>query len=66
MAATAGVPMPLPNTFPDPTDNVEGGFWRIAYTGVGPNPVKNWFRLVIPAMLFECNTYLAGVIPRQC
>jgi hypothetical protein len=48
VAAVAGVPMPLPNTYPDPTDNVEGGFWRIAYTGAGPNPVKNWFRLVVP------------------
>ena len=47
VAAVAGVSMPLPNTYPDPTDNVEGGFWRIAYTVARPDPVKNWFRLVI-------------------
>ena len=48
VAAAAGAAMPLPNTYPDPTDNVSGGFWRMAYTGVGPNPVKNWFRLLMP------------------
>ena len=48
VAAAAGASQPLPNAYPDPTDNVEGGFWRIAYTGAGPNPVKNWFRLVMP------------------
>ena len=48
VAAAAGAAMPLPNTYPDPTENVSGGFWRIHYTGVGPNPVKNWFRLVVP------------------
>jgi hypothetical protein len=48
VAATAGVPMPLPNYYPDPTDNVQGGFWRYAYTGAQPDPVKNWFRLVMP------------------
>ena len=48
VAAAAGASQPLPNFYPDPTDNVEGGFWRMAYTGVGPNPVKNWFRLLMP------------------
>lgn len=48
VTATAGVSMPLPNANPDPTDNVSGGFWRMAYTGARPNPVKNWFRLVMP------------------
>jgi hypothetical protein len=48
VAAAAGVAMPLPNTYPDPTDNVSGGFWRMAYTGARPNPVKNWFRLLMP------------------
>src|SRR2546423_12410270 len=40
--------MPLPDAQLDPTNNVQGGFWRIVYTGVGPNPVKNWFGLVMP------------------
>jgi hypothetical protein len=48
VAAAAGASQPLPNFYPDPTDNVEGGFWRMAYTGVGPNPAKNWFRLLVP------------------
>jgi hypothetical protein len=48
VAAAAGAPMPLPDAQLDPTNNVQGGFWRIAYTGVGPNPVKNWFNLVMP------------------
>jgi hypothetical protein len=48
VAAAAGAAMPLPNTYPDPTDNVSGGFWRMAYTGARPNPVKNWFRLLVP------------------
>ena len=47
VAAAAGASQPLPNAYPDPTDNVEGGFWRFAYTGARPNPVKNWFRLVM-------------------
>jgi hypothetical protein len=46
VAAAAGTAMPLPDAQLDPTDNVEGGFWRIKYTGARPNPVKNWFRLV--------------------
>ena len=48
VAAAAGTAMPLPNAYPDPTDNVSGGFWRMAYTGARPNPVKNWFTLVMP------------------
>jgi hypothetical protein len=48
VAAAAGASQPLPNFYPDPTDNVEGGFWRMAYTGARPNPVKNWFRLLMP------------------
>jgi hypothetical protein len=48
VAAAAGAAVPLPDAEGDPTDNVPGGFWRIAYTGTGPNPVKNWFRLVMP------------------
>jgi hypothetical protein len=48
VAAAAGASQPLPNFYPDPTDNVEGGFWRMAYTGARPNPAKDWFRLVMP------------------
>jgi hypothetical protein len=48
VAAAAGASQPLPNFYPDPTDNVEGGFWRFAYTGARPDPVKNWFRLLMP------------------
>ena len=48
VAAVAGVAVPLPDAEGDPADNVEGGFWRIAYTGDRPNPVKNWFRLMMP------------------
>ena len=48
VAAAAGPTMPLPDAQLDPTNNVQGGFWRIVYTGVGPNPVRNWFRLVMP------------------
>ena len=48
VAAAAGASQPLPNFYPDPTDNVSGGFWRMAYTGARPNPVKNWFRLLKP------------------
>ena len=43
VAAAAGTAMPLPDAQLDPTNNVPGGFWRIFYTGVGPNPVQNWF-----------------------
>jgi len=59
VAAAAGVTMPLPNTYPDPTDNVEGGFWRIAYTGARPNPVRNWFSLVAPGDIIRMQ-HLAG------
>lgn len=48
VAAVAGAAVPLPDAEGDPADNVEGGFWRIAYTGARPNPVKNWFRLMMP------------------
>jgi len=48
VAVGAGATMPLPDAQLDPTDNVQGGFWRIVYTGNGPNPVKNWFNLVMP------------------
>jgi hypothetical protein len=48
VAAAAGAAVPLPDAEGDPIDNVSGGFWRIAYRGVGPHPVNDWFRLVMP------------------
>jgi hypothetical protein len=60
VAAAAGVLMPLPNTNPDPLDNVEGGFWRIAYTGARPNPVKNWFRLMLPGDIVRMHHLFGG------
>ena len=60
VAAAADVTMPLPNTYPDPTDNVEGGFWRIAYTGAEPDPVKNWFRLVVPGDVVRMQHLFGG------
>jgi hypothetical protein len=32
----------------DPTQNQEGGFWRIVYRGTDPNPVSDWQTLVQP------------------
>jgi hypothetical protein len=60
VAAAAGVSMPLPNPNPDPLDNVEGGFWRIAYTGARPNPVKNWFRLMLPGDIVRMHHLFGG------
>jgi hypothetical protein len=48
VAAAAGAAMPLPDAQLDPTTNVRGGFWRIAYTGARPNPVENWLTKVMP------------------
>ena len=48
VAAGAGASMPQPNAMLDPTLNVPGGFWRIAYTGTGASPATNWSRLVQP------------------
>lgn len=49
VAAGAGASMPLPNQLLDPMLNVEGGFWRIAYSGDGQaTPVSNWGTLVKP------------------
>ena len=64
VAAVAGAAVPLPDSEGDPVDNVEGGFWRIAYTGDRPNPVKNWFRLMMPGDFVEWNTCSAAFIPR--
>ncbi len=60
VAAAAGAAMPLPDAQLDPTNNVQGGFWRIAYTGVGPNPVKNWFGLVMPGDIVRMQWYSGG------
>jgi hypothetical protein len=57
VAAAAGTTMPLPDAQLDPTNNVEGGFWRFAYRGVGPNPVKNWFSLVMPGDIVRMQWY---------
>lgn len=48
VAAGAGATMPFPNASLDPSQNVPGGFWRIVFTGVGPDPVSNWSTLVKP------------------
>jgi len=49
VAAGAGASMPWPNTMLDPTLNVEGGFWRIAYSSdQQATPVSNWGTLVKP------------------
>lgn len=48
VAAGAGATMPHPDALLDPSQNVPGGFWRIAYTGTGPNPVSDWSTLVKP------------------
>src|SRR5262249_34487139 len=43
VAAAAGAPMAMPTAVLDPSLNVEGGFWRIAYSGV---PQQDWSSLV--------------------
>ncbi|GAB3796906.1 hypothetical protein GCM10028798_07490 [Humibacter antri] len=48
VAAGAGAPMPLPDALIDASLNVEGGFWRVPYTGAGPAPVSDWSTLVQP------------------
>ena len=40
--------MPYSDAALDPTLNVSGGFWRIVYTGTGPDPVSNWSTLIQP------------------
>jgi len=47
-AVAAGVGATLgPDTgSTDPTQNVDGGFWRVAYRGSDPNPVADWHTLV--------------------
>ncbi len=52
IAAAAGAPMPLPNASLSPNQNVEGGFWRIAYRGSdGETPVAQWWSEVRPGYI---------------
>jgi hypothetical protein len=48
VAAAAGAPMPPLNTQFDPLNNVDGGFWRIAYRGDGTTPYADWGTQVLP------------------
>ena len=48
VAAAAGAPMPAMNASLDPSLNLEGGFWRIAYASDIPDPVADWSGLVQP------------------
>ncbi|WP_298957201.1 calcium-binding protein [uncultured Methylobacterium sp.] len=49
VAAAAGAVMPYLNHNDDPSNNVEGGFWRIAYRGdATPDPVSDWSTLTQP------------------
>ena len=49
VAAAAGATMPLPNQLLEPENNVEGGFWRIAYRSSDTDqPVADWNTLVKP------------------
>lgn len=49
VAAAAGATMPIPDADLDPSENVEGGFWRIAYQSSDrKHPVVDWGKLVKP------------------
>jgi Ca2+-binding RTX toxin-like protein len=48
IAAAAGATLPQNSGSINPVENVEGGFWRIAYRGSDPNAVANWQSLVQP------------------
>jgi Ca2+-binding RTX toxin-like protein len=48
VAGAAGATLPYLSYNTDPTQNQEGGFWRIAYKGSDPNPVAHWQTLVQP------------------
>src|SRR5882757_2835737 len=48
VAAATGATFPFSSGSIDPTQNEEGGFWRIAYRGSDPNPVSHWQSLVRP------------------
>lgn len=42
VGAGAGASMPGVDAQLDPADNIQGGFWRIVYSGADPDPVTNW------------------------
>lgn len=50
VAASAGATLADQSTqnTTDPSQNIENGFWRIAYRGSDPNPLTNWQALVKP------------------
>jgi RTX calcium-binding nonapeptide repeat (4 copies) len=49
IAAAAGATFdPMTGNTIDPTQNQEGGFWRIAYRGTDPGAISNWQTLVQP------------------
>ena len=48
VAAATGATLPYLSGSIDPTQNEEGGFWRIVYRGSDPSPVSNWQTLVRP------------------
>jgi RTX calcium-binding nonapeptide repeat (4 copies) len=48
VAASVGATLPYDSGSLDPTQNVDGGFWRVVYRGSQANPVSNWQTLVQP------------------
>ena len=49
VAAATGATLPVNSgNGDDPTQNEDGGFWRVVYRGSDPNPVANWHTLVQP------------------
>lgn len=58
VAAGAGASMPLPDANLDPTLNVEGGFWRIAYSSAEQvTPVSDWGTLLKPGDIVRMGWY---------
>src|SRR5262249_34885716 len=45
VGAGAGATLPPDNSSVDPSLNLPGGFWRIAYAATGSSPVSNWSTL---------------------
>lgn len=48
VAAAAGAVLPINSGSLDPTQNQDGGFWRIAYRGSDNTAIPNWQSLVKP------------------
>jgi hypothetical protein len=48
VAGSVGATLPYDSGSLDPTQNVDGGFWRVVYRGSQANPVPNWQTLVQP------------------